>query len=105
MIQKRRINIFTEFKKSLERQYKENKEFQKDVKLLTTKKDDLIQSEPVKLAKNTINIGSKLGENVGKLVNNAYDKTTETLIFKHGSEAITKTAKVVGEITHKVNSL
>ena len=101
-IQKRHLNVFSEFKKSLERQYKENKQLQKDVKLLQQQSNSIIDSTPVKTATSTIKQTNKVVKMVGHVVGSAVKQTTDTRVFKAGSEAISKSAQAVSDITHKV---
>jgi hypothetical protein len=56
--QKRSVNVFAEFSKSIRRQVAENKEFQKNVQMLSDETSRLKESEAMQLAKGA-DIGQK----------------------------------------------
>jgi import inner membrane translocase subunit TIM44 len=100
--QTRNVNVFSEFVNSVKRQVKENEQLQKDVKLLSQESQKVTESEAMKNAKKAISKTSEATSKVIGAVGSAVDATLETPLVKATGQVISKTTKVVADVTQKV---
>ncbi|KAL2915909.1 protein translocase subunit [Polyrhizophydium stewartii] len=102
LAQSRSVNVFSVFTESIKRQVEENKEFQKNVKLLGEQSSKIAESDAVSRARE---VASKTSETTSKVlgaVGTVVDKTLETPVVKMTGEAIVKTAETVAHVSQKV---
>ncbi|KAJ3043039.1 protein translocase subunit [Rhizophlyctis rosea] len=95
-------NFFSEFYKSVQRQWKENRELQDNVKQLSAKTNELADSDAVQRAKKAMEATGKGTSKVLEGVGKAVDATLENPVVKKTGEAISYGAEKVAEATQKV---
>jgi import inner membrane translocase subunit TIM44 len=94
----RQVNVFAEFKNSIKRQVEENKELQKDVKLLAQEGQKVTESETMKNAKATT---SKVINAVGSAV----DATLQNPVVQGTGKILYKTVETVADVSQKVYNI
>ena len=98
----RHVNVFAEFAKSVRRQIDENKDFQKNVKLLNDKTNELAESEAVARAKKAVSETSKGTSKVVETVSKVVDSTLQTPAAQVTGKVIYKTAEAVANASTKI---
>ncbi|KAI8996054.1 hypothetical protein BC832DRAFT_304744 [Gaertneriomyces semiglobifer] len=96
--QRRNVNFFAEFAKSVKKQVQENKDFQDNVKQLSAATNELAESDAVQRAKKAAEKSGKVIEKVGEAV----DKTLQNPVVQKTGEVLSKTGEKIAEVGEKV---
>ncbi|KAJ3373456.1 Multifunctional pyrimidine synthesis protein CAD [Kappamyces sp. JEL0680] len=102
VIQARHSSFLSELQNSIKRQWEENKELQKDVKLISAEQEKVKESETMKNAKQALSATGQATSKVFHAVGTAVDATLQTPVVKATGRVISKTAGAVADVSAKV---
>ncbi|KAJ3280460.1 protein translocase subunit [Borealophlyctis nickersoniae] len=94
--------FFSEFARSIKRQWAENRELQQNVKQLSAETNKLAESDMVQGAKKAMETGAKGTSKVVEKLGDAVDSTLQNPVVKKTGEAIYTAGEKVADVTQKV---